>query len=96
VLRITPNDEIAFITAIDERRNYIIRKASNLSKQSHILAANIDRAPVVAPGVAHQAEDASDHPCTRCRMSGIMTARPTCEAIALSLARIAEGMPRRE
>ena len=43
VLRITPNDEIAFITAIDERRNYIIRKASNLSKQSHILAANIDR-----------------------------------------------------
>lgn len=32
----------AFISAIDERRNYIIRKASNLSKQSHILAANID------------------------------------------------------
>ena len=29
-------------------------------------------------------------------MSGIMTARPTCEAIAHSLARIAEGMPRRE
>ena len=48
VLRITPNDEIAFITAIDERRNYIIRKASNLSKQSHILAANIDRALLVA------------------------------------------------
>ncbi len=32
----------AFISAIDDRRNYIIRKASNLSKQSHILAANID------------------------------------------------------
>lgn len=32
----------AFITSIDERRNYIIRKASNLSKQSHILAANVD------------------------------------------------------
>ena len=48
VLRIPPNDEIAFITAIDERRNYIIRKASNLSKQSHILAANIDRALLVA------------------------------------------------
>lgn len=35
--------ELSFIVAIDERRNYIIRKASNLSKQSHILAANIDR-----------------------------------------------------
>lgn len=34
----------AFITEIDERRNYIIRKASNLSKQSHILAANVDLA----------------------------------------------------
>ena len=32
----------AFITQIEPRRNYIIRKASNLSKQSHILAANID------------------------------------------------------
>ena len=32
----------AFISSIDDRRNYIIRKASNLSKQSHILAANID------------------------------------------------------
>lgn len=34
--------DCAWITAIDDRRNYIIRKASNLSKQSHILAANID------------------------------------------------------
>jgi ribosome biogenesis GTPase len=32
----------AFISEIEERRNYIIRKASNLSKQSHILAANLD------------------------------------------------------
>lgn len=53
-------------------------------------------AQVIDPTVTHQAEDASDHPCTRWRMSGIMTARPTCEAIALSLARIAEGMPWRE
>ena len=37
----------AFITDIDERRNYIVRKASNLSKQSHILAANIDLALLV-------------------------------------------------
>lgn len=31
-----------FINNIEERRNYIIRRSSNLSKQSHILAANID------------------------------------------------------
>lgn len=33
-----------YITDVDERRNYIIRRASNLSKQSHILAANVDLA----------------------------------------------------
>lgn len=32
----------AFITAISERRNYIIRKSINLSKQAHILASNLD------------------------------------------------------
>ncbi len=36
------------ITAIAPRSNYIIRRASNLSKESHILAANIDRAILVA------------------------------------------------
>lgn len=36
------NEGTAFITDIDDRKNYIIRKASNLSKQSHILAVNID------------------------------------------------------
>ncbi len=39
--------DTAFITEIDERRNYIVRKASNLSKQSHILAANLDLAVLV-------------------------------------------------
>lgn len=33
----------AFITEIEDRKNYIIRKASNLSKQSHIIAANVDQ-----------------------------------------------------
>ena len=37
----------AFITSIDERRNYIVRKSQNLSKQSHILAANVDQALLV-------------------------------------------------
>ena len=37
----------AFITEIQDRKNYIIRKASNLSKQSHIIAANLDQAFLV-------------------------------------------------
>ena len=37
-------DGTAFITGIEDRVNYIVRKASNLSKHAHILAANIDRA----------------------------------------------------
>ena len=38
---------IAWITDIEDRRNYIIRKSINLSKQSHILAANVDQAFLV-------------------------------------------------
>ena len=34
----------AFINEIEDRRNYIIRKSPNLSKQSHIIAANVDQA----------------------------------------------------
>lgn len=37
----------AFITKIEERKNYIIRRASNLSKQSHIIAANVDQAMLI-------------------------------------------------
>lgn len=37
----------AFINEIEDRRNYIIRKSSNLSKQSHIIAANVDQAFLV-------------------------------------------------
>ena len=43
----SPDGETALITAVHERRNYIIRKASNLSKQSHILACNLDRVLLV-------------------------------------------------
>jgi ribosome biogenesis GTPase len=42
------SEDTAFITEIEERTNYMIRKASNLSKQSHIIAANIDQAILVA------------------------------------------------
>ena len=36
-----------WITEIEDRRNYIIRKSINLSKQSHILAANVDQAMLI-------------------------------------------------
>ena len=35
------------ITEIEDRKNYIIRRASNLSKQSHIIAANLDQAMLI-------------------------------------------------
>jgi ribosome biogenesis GTPase len=38
---------VALITAIDDRRNIIVRRASNLSRQSHILASNVDLAALV-------------------------------------------------
>lgn len=49
VVSITPSADglTALIDDIEERRNYIIRKASNLSKQSHIIAANVDMAALV-------------------------------------------------
>jgi ribosome biogenesis GTPase len=38
---------IGLISGIEERKNYIIRRSQNLSKQSHIIAANIDQAVLV-------------------------------------------------
>ena len=37
-------DETAFIKEIEDRKNYIVRRSQNLSKQSHIIAANVDQA----------------------------------------------------
>lgn len=51
-ISIQPDGQTGLITDILERRNYIIRKASNLSKQSHIIAANVDLAVLVVT-VAH-------------------------------------------
>jgi ribosome biogenesis GTPase / thiamine phosphate phosphatase len=39
---------VGLIYAVDERKNYIIRRSQNLSKQAHILAANIDQAFLIA------------------------------------------------
>ncbi len=53
LVTIMPNQEgTAFITDIDDRRNYIVRKSQNLSKQSHVIAANVDQACLVAT-IAH-------------------------------------------
>ena len=41
---VTNAEGTAFISDIEDRRNYIIRKSQNLSKQSHIIAANVDQA----------------------------------------------------
>jgi len=38
---------VGLITSIQERKNYIIRKATNLSREAHIIAANIDQALLV-------------------------------------------------
>ena len=35
-------DDIAWITKIEPKRNYLIRKSTNLSKEAHIIASNID------------------------------------------------------
>ena len=44
VLFIRSQDEIGVIYTIEERRNFIARKSVNLSKESHIVASNLDRA----------------------------------------------------
>lgn len=40
--------QVGLITTISKRKNYIIRRSINLSKQAHIIAANIDQAVLVA------------------------------------------------
>ena len=43
-----PDGEMGLIKKIHERSNYIIRQATNLSKASHIIAANMDQAVLIA------------------------------------------------
>lgn len=44
---ISTPDGTGLITKISERKNYIIRKSSNLSRQSHIIASNVDLALLI-------------------------------------------------
>lgn len=41
-------DDKGLIIGVEERKNYLIRKATNLSKQTHIVAANLDQLILVA------------------------------------------------
>src|SRR5574344_1924378 len=46
-------DNTALIVSIDDRKNYIIRKSTNLSKQSHIIAANLDQCFLIVTAEAY-------------------------------------------
>lgn len=55
IVYFTPQDEVSesgkpmgVISKLMDRKNYIIRKSVNLSKESHIIAANIDQAFILA------------------------------------------------
>lgn len=48
IVSIKQEEGASVITEIEERRNYIVRKSINLSKRSHIIAANIDQAILIA------------------------------------------------
>ncbi|MCB8964852.1 MAG: ribosome small subunit-dependent GTPase A [Bacteroidales bacterium] len=41
------DSETGVITAVNDRKNYIIRKSTNLSRESHIIAANLDQAVLI-------------------------------------------------
>lgn len=47
IVEVEQSGEDWVITKITERRNYIIRKSVNLSKEAHVLAANVDLAALV-------------------------------------------------
>lgn len=46
-VRVNDAESPAVITEILPRRNYVIRRSTNLSRQAHIIAANLDRAYVI-------------------------------------------------
>lgn len=47
VVTVETGTEGSVITAIEPRRNYIIRRSTNLSKESHIIASNVDQAMLI-------------------------------------------------
>ena len=47
-VEIQEDQNLGVITRVMDRHNYIVRRATNLSKESHIIAANIDQLIIVA------------------------------------------------
>src|SRR5680860_130075 len=47
------DDGVGTISAIEDRKNYIIRKSVNLSKQTHIIAANLDQVFLLVTPVSY-------------------------------------------
>lgn len=47
VVSLSEKNDVGLITQIKERRNCIVRKSTNLSKQRHIIAVNIDQAVLI-------------------------------------------------
>lgn len=47
MVKVEESQEECVITGIEPRRNYIIRKSTNLSKESHIIASNVDQALLI-------------------------------------------------
>ena len=47
LLAFQKNDQFGIISEVLDRKNYIIRKSSNLSRQTHVIAANIDQALLI-------------------------------------------------
>ncbi len=48
IVSLEKNEDNFVITEIGERRNYIIRKSTNLSKEAHIIASNVDQTLLIA------------------------------------------------
>lgn len=48
VLYVIQEDGTGLISEVCDRRNYIVRKATKLSKQTHVIASNIDQLCIVA------------------------------------------------
>jgi ribosome biogenesis GTPase / thiamine phosphate phosphatase len=47
-VEVDANENTSWIIGMNERKNYIIRESTNLSKQFHIIASNMDQALLVA------------------------------------------------
>lgn len=78
---IETDNEYYFISFIHERRNHIVRKSINLSKQTHVIAANIDQAVLIVtlalPKTSLQFIDRYLVTCEAYRIPGVLVFNKT-------------------